>query len=117
MSQRPILRRCVACRKLLDRKQLFKVTKHYQGGVILEGGMGRSAYLCPNKACLEDALRRKRLNKALRCQVPLSVVEMLQKRLNHCSNSTAEARVIRLLFEIFSFIFPDANINPALIIN
>ncbi len=79
MNERPILRRCVSCRKLLDRKQLLKVTRDYQDGVVLEGGMGRSAYLCPNEECLEEARRRKRLQKALRCQVPTSVVEMLQK--------------------------------------
>ena len=92
MNQRPILRRCVACRKLLDRQQLWKVTRDHQDGVVLEGGMGRSAYLCPNEACLNEAWRRKRLQKALRCQVPQGVVEMLQKRLNHCINAAAEAR-------------------------
>ena len=92
MSQRPILRRCVACRKLLDRKQLLKVTRDYQGGVVLEGGMGRSAYLCPNEACLEESCRRKRLQKALRCQVPASVVEMLQKLLNQSIDAAVEAR-------------------------
>ena len=92
MSQRPVLRRCVTCRKLLDRQLLWKVTRDYQDGVVLEGGMGRSAYLCPDEVCLEEALRRKRLQKALRCQVPAIVVEMLQKRLNHCNDSDAEAR-------------------------
>ena len=92
MSQRPILRRCVACRKLFNREQLLKVTRDYQGGVVLDGGMGRSAYLCPNVDCLEESCRRKRLQKALRCQVPASVVEMLQKRLNHCSDAAVKAR-------------------------
>ena len=92
MSQRPILRRCVACRELFDREQLLKVTRDYQDGVVLEGGMGRSAYLCPNEECLEESCRRKRLQKALRCQIPASVVEMLQKRLNPCIDAAAEAR-------------------------
>ena len=92
MSQRPVLRRCVSCRKLLDRKQLLKVTRDHQDGLVLEGGMGRSAYLCPKDACLQEAWRRKRLQKALRCQVPFSVMEVLQKRLNHCNDSDAEAR-------------------------
>ena len=92
MSERAILRRCVACRKLLDRKQLFKVTRDYQDGVVLEGGMGRSAYLCPNEVCLEESYRRKRLQKALRCQLPANVMEMLQKRLNHCIDAAVEAR-------------------------
>jgi hypothetical protein len=82
----------VTCRQLLDRQQLWRVIRDHQEGVVLDEGMGRSAYLCPNEACLEEALRRKRLQKALRCQVPNSVVEVLQKRLNHSFDSAAEAK-------------------------
>ena len=92
MNQRPVLRRCVTCRQLLDRQQLWRVIRDHQEGVVLDEGMGRSAYLCQNEACLEEALRRKRLQKALRCQVPNSVVEGLQKRLNHTFDSAAEAK-------------------------
>ena len=92
MNQRPVLRRCVTCRQLLDRQQLWRVIRDHQEGVVLDEGMGRSAYLCPNEGCLEEALRRKRLQKALRCQVPNSVVEVLQKRLNHSFDSAAEAK-------------------------
>ena len=92
MNQRPVLRRCVTCRQLLDRQQLWRVIRDHQEGVVLDEGMGRSAYLCPNEACLEEALRRKRLQKALRCKVPNGVVEVLQKRLNHSFDSAAEAK-------------------------
>ncbi len=95
MNQKPVLRRCVACRKLLDRQQLWKVTRDYQDGVVLSGGMGRSAYLCPNEACLEETWRRKRLQKALRCQVPNNVVEMLQERLNQHIDSASKARLTK----------------------
>ena len=84
MSERPVLRRCVSCRKVLDRRQLLKVTRDYQDGVVLDKGMGRSAYLCPTKDCFEESWRRKRLQKALRCQVPANVLEMLKQRLNKC---------------------------------
>ncbi len=89
---RPILRRCVACRQLLDRRQLWRVVRDHQDGVLLDAGMGRSAYLCPQEACLEEARRRKRLQKALRCQVPDSVVEVLQERLSLHQGTAAEAR-------------------------
>ena len=91
MNQQTVLRRCVACRELIDRQKLWKVTRDFQDGVVLDKGMGRSAYLCPNQACLEEALRRKRLQKALRCQVQLSVLEVLQNRLNHGNDSGSEA--------------------------
>jgi len=35
-----------------------------------------------SEACLDEARRRKRLNKALRCQVPDSVITVLQERLS-----------------------------------
>ena len=79
---RPVLRRCVACRKLLDRQQRWRGIRDHRAGVLLDRGMGRSAYLCPTEACLDEARRRKRLNKALRCQVPDSVIATLQERLS-----------------------------------
>ncbi len=92
MNPKIVLRRCVACRKLLDRQQLWKVTRDYKDGVVLDIGMGRSAYLCPKKECLEEAVKRKKLQKALRCQVALNILELLKNRLNNGNDSTAEAR-------------------------
>ena len=91
MNQRPILRRCVACRQLLDRRQLWRVVRDHKDGVLLDTGMGRSAYLCPKEECLEDARRRKRLQKALRCQVPDAVLEALKQRLSSTKAESAEA--------------------------
>ena len=91
MSQRPVLRRCVACRRVVDRLQLLRITKDFQNGVVLEGGMGRSAYLCPNEKCLEEAWRRKRLQKTLRCEVQSSVIKVLQKRIKSCIDADPEA--------------------------
>ena len=68
-------------KKLIDRNQLLKVTRDYKDGVILAGGIGRSAYICPTETCLEEAWRRKRLQKALRCQVEFSIIKMLEKEL------------------------------------
>ena len=92
MSSRPVLRRCVACRELLDRQQLWRVIRLAGGGIGLDQGMGRSAYLCPNPVCLEEAKRRKRLQRALRCQVADSIVETLQNRLIPGADLASEAR-------------------------
>ena len=91
MNSRPILRRCVACRQLMDRSQLWRVIRDHRDGVLLDRGMGRSAYLCPRKTCLEEAYRRKRLQKALRCQVPEAVLAALEQRLSQQAEETAEA--------------------------
>ena len=92
MSARPVLRRCVSCRQLLDRQQLWRVIRLADGGMALDQGMGRSAYLCPNRDCLEEARRRRKLQKALRCQVADSIVASLEQRLHATRAADAEAR-------------------------
>ena len=89
---RPVLRRCVACRTLADRSGLLRVIRLACGGISVEGGFGRSAYLCASQACLEEARRRKRLQKGLRCPVPDSVLQLLQERLEAGDDAGAEAR-------------------------
>jgi predicted RNA-binding protein YlxR (DUF448 family) len=91
-SQRPVLRRCVACRSLVDRHQLWRVIRLAEGGLALDRGMGRSAYLCPTPTCLEEARRRKRLQRALRCQVTDSILTTLEARLGTTQPAAPEAR-------------------------
>jgi len=85
VKRQPVLRRCVTCRALLDRHQLLRVIRLAEGGMALDEGMGRSAYLCPTESCFEEAKRRKRLQKALRCQVSDSIYAALEQRLNATS--------------------------------
>ena len=92
MKPKPVLRRCVSCRELLNRKQLWRIIRLAEGGIGLDQGMGRSAYLCPNQVCLEEAKRRKRLQRALRCQVAETIVETLEQRLNTSADPASEAR-------------------------
>jgi len=92
VSGRTVLRRCVTCRELLDRQLLWRVIRLADGGLALDGGMGRSAYLCPSQACLEEARRRRKLQKALRCQVADSIYAALEQRLLSAPSAGAEAR-------------------------
>ncbi len=92
MNSKIVLRRCVACQKLIDRRQLLRVIRDHKDGIVLNEGMGRSAYVCLQETCLNEAIRRKRLQKALRCQITKSVIQELQLRLNSPIDSAAEAR-------------------------
>lgn len=80
-GQRPVLRRCVSCRRLRDRNLLWRVVRQADGTVSLDEGMGRSAYLCPEAACLEEARRRRRLQRGLRCAVSEAILSSLEARL------------------------------------
>ena len=79
---RPVLRRCVACRQLRDRSDLWRVVRLAGGGLALDGGMGRSAYLCPAPSCLEEARRRRRFQRSLRCSVEETIFHTLERRLS-----------------------------------
>jgi predicted RNA-binding protein YlxR (DUF448 family) len=89
---RPVLRRCAACRRLEERSLLWRVIRRAEGGVVLDRGMGRSAYLCRSPDCLEEARKRRRLQRALRCPVPDSVLDTLQERLGNAEIAGSEAR-------------------------
>ncbi|MEB3240836.1 MAG: YlxR family protein [Synechococcus sp.] len=82
MSSKPTLRRCVSCRQLFDRDQLLRVIRLPEGqGLSLEQGMGRSAYLCPEQKCFDEARKRRKLQRALRVPVADSVYDALATRL------------------------------------
>jgi len=82
----------VTCRQLLDRRQLWRVIRLSEGGMALDQGMGRSAYVCQNHVCLDEARRRKKLQKALRCQVADSFYAALEQRLPPAPPAGSEAR-------------------------
>ncbi len=88
----PVLRRCVSCRELTDRKHLFKITNDRDQGLLIGGGMGRSAYICQTSICLLNAEKKKRLQKSLRCKVEETIFEILQKQLKICKESRSEAK-------------------------
>ncbi|WP_443081736.1 YlxR family protein [Synechococcus sp. Nb3U1] len=81
MSRDP-LRRCVACRQLFPRSQLWRLVRQFDSHqVLLEEGMGRSAYLCRQFGCLQAAQRKQRLNKALKAPVPDELFQRLEAQL------------------------------------
>ena len=69
------LRKCIACGQLKPRSELIRITKeHASGDIIVQPNskvFGRSAYLCYNQECINEALKKKKLYKALRTSADL----------------------------------------------
>lgn len=65
-----IHRKCVGCGELKPRSEMLKITKDYlTGNVVINPDskiFGRSAYLCYNQNCIDTALKKNRLGKALK---------------------------------------------------
>ena len=64
------LRKCVGCGEFKPRKEMIKITKEFQSGEVIlnpdSKTFGRSAYLCYNQSCIEQALKKNKINKVLR---------------------------------------------------
>ena len=75
------MRLCISCRKSLDRKHLFKITKDNEQCIIFQKGMGRSAYICKSKKCYSDSKIKKKLQKALKIYLEPEFIDIFEKEL------------------------------------
>lgn len=99
-------RRCVSCQCVALRDNFWRVvrvpiavdtnqeanqdeTQHQldsqqfqvQFQVLLDDGMGRSAYLCKKLDCLQIAQKKNRLGRSLRTHIPNEIFDILKSRL------------------------------------
>ena len=68
-------RKCVGCGELKNREDMIRLTKEFKSGEIVANPnskiFGRSAYLCYNQNCIENAFKKKKLNRALKTNTDL----------------------------------------------
>lgn len=80
---RPLPQRtCVACRTRRDKRDLIRLVRTPEGRVEVDRSGrqdGRGAYLCPDPACWERALKRRSLNRALRVVLTPEEVARLRR--------------------------------------
>ena len=65
-------RTCIACRQIKEKKTLIRLVSTENGIAEIDvfgKKPGRGAYLCPQKTCWELALRKNRLDYALRTKL------------------------------------------------
>ncbi len=79
--KKPVLRLCISCKKTYDRKNLIKITKDNEQGIIFHKGMGRSAYICRSKKCYSDSKIKKKLQKALKTFLEPEFIEFFEKEI------------------------------------
>ncbi len=73
-------RRCVGCNESKPKKELIRVVRTPDGTIVLdETGKksGRGVYVCPNESCLKKAMKSKRMDKSLMCEIPEDVYNIL----------------------------------------
>ena len=78
------MRRCVGCGESKEKKELIRVVRDTEGQIHLDvtgRANGRGAYICRDKKCLEQAIKRKGLDRTLKVSVPAEAIENLKKEL------------------------------------
>jgi len=75
------LRSCVACRTVRPKTELVRVHPGPGGALAVDlgGGSGRGAYICPNRSCLEQAVKRGEFARALKVTLAPVEVEALER--------------------------------------
>ena len=89
IQQTPVMRICISCKKTYDRKNLLKITKDHKQGIMLQTGMGRSAYICKSRKCYSDSKIKKKLQRALKTLLEPEFIDIFEKEIasyNVCSN-------------------------------
>ena len=76
--KRTILRRCITCRESFNRLELLKITNDNNSGILINKGIGRSAYICKTKKCTQDSKLKKNLQRALKTSFEQSFYEFFK---------------------------------------
>ena len=75
------MRKCVGCGELKPISTMIKITKQYLNGELVVNPnpktFGRSAYLCYNQDCIEQALKKKKINRALKISTGVDLKGLL----------------------------------------
>ena len=78
-------RMCIGCQQMKPKRELVRVVRTPTGELLVDDTgktSGRGAYICPDPACLQAALKGKRLQKALETDLPPEIVQVLQDKIN-----------------------------------
>ena len=71
-TKQPPQRTCIACRQVKEKKDLVRLVSTQNGIAevdVFGRKPGRGAYLCPKRTCWELALKKNRLDYALRTRL------------------------------------------------
>ena len=84
MPKKIPMRQCLVCREHKPKKELIRVVRLSEGGVILDfsgKANGRGAYICPDPECLKKARKASALERSLEVPIPDEVFERLTKEM------------------------------------
>ena len=79
------MRQCVGCAEMKSKKDLLRVIKTPEDEIVLDvtgRKNGRGAYICASMECLQNAQKRKGLDRSLKVAIPTEVYENLAREMS-----------------------------------
>ena len=76
------IRTCISCRETSAKKELMRIVRTADGDIRFDPtgkASGRGAYLCGKKECFLSAVKKNKLARALRCEIPERVIAEIQQ--------------------------------------
>lgn len=76
------LRTCLGCNTTRPKKELIRIVRQVDGHLAVDKKgkvSGRGAYVCPDAVCIRQALKTKRLERALEVTLSDDVVTELER--------------------------------------
>lgn len=85
MKQRKIpMRMCVGCREMKPKRELLRVVRGPEGDISFDltgRKPGRGAYVCRSAECLNQAIKKRQLERAFSAPVSEAVRESLTREI------------------------------------
>jgi len=78
------LRKCAGCGQMKEKKQMIRIIRTETGTVEFDPTgrrNGRGAYLCRDKNCFTDAVKKKALQRSLKCSIDNELIQLLEKEI------------------------------------
>ena len=72
---------CVGCQEMRPKKELIRIVRTPDSEILIDGSgkkSGRGVYICPQKECLQKALKANRLEKNLEHPISPEIIERLK---------------------------------------
>ena len=79
------MRMCVGCRERAPKKELIRVVRTPEGGLLLDArdkAPGRGAYICRKAECLQKARKSRALERMLNITISPEAYDELEDALN-----------------------------------
>lgn len=81
MEKKVPLRKCLGCDEMIGKKGLLRIVRTKDGEILLDPTgkkSGRGAYICCDAECFAKAVKKRALERALKCQIPAEVYAQLE---------------------------------------